>query len=83
MPKRGPDEPIAIFIPKRNIETWIRYLQGQAVDEVTVYPKLQNKSDCKSVVDKLPEQCRTGLPIASPPSLQLACDEMRRLVKDQ
>lgn len=83
MPKRGPGEPIAIFIPKRNIETWIWYLQGQAVDEVTVYPKLQNEGDCKSTVDKLPEQCRAGLPIASPPSLRLACDEMRRLVKDQ
>jgi hypothetical protein len=26
--KRQPDEQIAIFVPKRNIETWIHYLKG-------------------------------------------------------
>ena len=28
-PVRKPDEPIGVFIPKRNIETWIYYLQGE------------------------------------------------------
>lgn len=82
MAKRRPDERIAIFIPKRNIETWIHYLQGQTVDEMTGYPKLGNEGDCKTLVDKLPEQCRAGLPMAAPSSLRLACDEMGRLVKD-
>ena len=30
---RQPHEKIAIFVPKRNIETWIHYLQGENVDE--------------------------------------------------
>jgi len=35
--KRQSDEKIAIFVPKRNIETWISYLQDQTqtVDEET------------------------------------------------
>ena len=34
LPQRQPDEKIGIFVPKRNIETWIHYLQGEPVNEV-------------------------------------------------
>ncbi|MDX1990773.1 MAG: hypothetical protein SF029_00190 [bacterium] len=30
---RQGEDAVAIFIPKRNIETWIAYLRGQQVDE--------------------------------------------------
>ncbi len=45
---RKPNEAIAIFVPKRNIETWIYSLQGEIVDEETKYSKfVKNQSDCK------------------------------------
>lgn len=43
-PRRQEEEQIAIFVPKRNIETWIYYLQGETVDEETAYPKLLRES---------------------------------------
>ena len=42
-PTRRSDEPIFFVIPRRNIETWIYYLVGDAVDEETDY-----KSRCTS-----------------------------------
>ena len=34
MAQRGADEPIAVLIPKRHVETWIRALLGDQVDEL-------------------------------------------------
>ena len=39
MQARGNDEPIAVLIPKRHVETWIRALLGNCVDEVTDYTR--------------------------------------------
>ncbi|HEX8464940.1 MAG TPA: hypothetical protein VF627_10025 [Abditibacterium sp.] len=36
---RGEQEAIAIVVPKRNVETWIWYLEGNAVDETSNYKK--------------------------------------------
>ena len=79
---RQPDEAIAIFIPKRNIETWIHYLQGETVDEETGYSKFdKNEAACKPYVENLAEQCRSqNLPGDAPPSLQAACGELQRLL---
>jgi hypothetical protein len=38
---RRMDEAIAIFVPKRNIETWIHYLQGESVNEEAAYAKFE------------------------------------------
>jgi hypothetical protein len=78
---RQADEAIAIFIPKRNIETWIHYLQGEAVDEETEYSKIEkNEATCKPYVENLAEQCRSqNLPDDAPASLQAACGELQRL----
>jgi hypothetical protein len=35
--ERRADEPIVVLIPKRHVETWIRALLGERVDEVTDY----------------------------------------------
>jgi hypothetical protein len=41
---RHDNEPIVIFIPKRNIETWIRYLlTGEPVSEDQAYAKLSRQ----------------------------------------
>ncbi|MEQ9486288.1 hypothetical protein [Coleofasciculus sp. F4-SAH-05] len=79
---RQPDDAIAIFIPKRNIETWIHFLQGETVDEETEYAKYQkNEAACKPSVENLAEQCRSqNLPDNAPASLQAACGELQRLL---
>ncbi|WP_334950982.1 hypothetical protein [Nostoc sp.] len=77
---RQPDESIAIFIPKRNIETWIHYLQGETVDEESEYTKLKKQSDCKPYVENLVNQCYQGLDENAPPSLQAACGELQRIL---
>lgn len=38
--KRGNNEAICHFVPKRHIETWILYLTGQSVDEDSDYKKM-------------------------------------------
>jgi hypothetical protein len=78
--KRQDGEKIAIFIPKRNIETWIHYLQGESVDEETAYPKLAREGDCKSAVEILVDRCKMGLEETAPPSLKMACQELQRIL---
>jgi hypothetical protein len=78
--RRQPHEKIAVFVPKRNIDTWIHYLQGETVDEETVYPKLEKESDCESCVQNLLSQCPRGLDKDAPPSLHLACGELQRIL---
>ncbi|MGF1935167.1 MAG: hypothetical protein RM347_012300 [Nostoc sp. ChiQUE02] len=78
---RQPKEEIAIFIPKRNIETWIHYLQNETVDEETEYSKfLNNESACKPSIENLVNQCYQGLDENAPPSLQAACGELQRIL---
>lgn len=78
---RQQDEAIAIFIPKRNIETWLHYLRGEAVNEDKAYSKSKEQSSCRADVENLAEQCRSqGLPEEAPASLRLACRELERLL---
>ncbi|MEG4627876.1 hypothetical protein Q5691_26775 [Microcoleus sp. w1-18aA5] len=80
--KRQSNEAIAIFVPKRNIETWIRYLQGETVNEEAVYAKFKNnEAVCKTVVEDLADRCYSqSLPEDAPLSLQAACGELQRLL---
>ena len=80
--KRGSNEAIAIFVPKRNIETWIHYLQGETVNEEAVYAKFKNnEAICKTAVEDLADRCYSqSLPEDAPPSLQAACGELQRLL---
>ncbi|MCC5652418.1 hypothetical protein LC609_21845 [Nostoc sp. XA013] len=83
---RKPDEKIAIFVPKRNIETWIHYLRtGEVVEEEaekSKYPKFpKNEAICKPGVEQLANQCSQGsLDENAPPSLQAACEELQRIL---
>ncbi|NER51765.1 MAG: hypothetical protein F6J86_43955 [Symploca sp. SIO1B1] len=81
-PSRQPDEAIAVFVPKRNIETWIHYLQGEPVNEIQEYAKFdKDEASCKPYVENLAEQCRSqSLPEDAPESLQAACGELQRLL---
>ena len=79
--KREADERIGIFVPKRNIETWIHYLQGMPVNEVDTCPRLTGReSDCKRVVEALADSRHNPLPDDAPPSLRIACDELDRVL---
>ena len=79
---RGSNEAIAIFIPKRNIETWIHYLQGETVNEEDAYAKFEkNEAACKTAVENLADRCYSqSLPEDAPRSLQAACGELQRLL---
>ena len=76
IPFRTHDEAVAIAAPKRNIETWIHYLNGESVDEKAAYPKLAAERGCKPAVTNLVKLCRsTGLKSDAPQALAAACDE--------
>jgi hypothetical protein len=79
---RADDEGVAIAIPRRNIETWIHYLMGQAVDETTAYRKLDRESKCRPAVDRLVELYRSNwqLPDDCPDSLRQGVEELNRIL---
>lgn len=73
---RRNDDPVALFVPRRNIGTWIAYLGGEDVNERDEYPRLSRERDCAEPVRKLKEMCDTGeLREPAPPSLVAACTE--------
>jgi len=79
---READEAVAIAVPKRNIETWIHYLNGRQVNEEDPYPKLQRERACKPAVDHLVELCHsTGLPDDAPEALAASRDEYNQRIR--
>jgi hypothetical protein len=77
---RNQNDSAALLIPRRNIETWIHFLDGEAVDEVTAYSKLRSESDCKPGVKRLFEICSVGeCPADFPDTLKSACSEYQRI----
>ncbi len=82
--KRQSDEKIAVFVPKRNIETWISFLQDQTqtADEKKEYSKYKKESVCKPFAEKLAVNCNhnKALPENAPSSLKAACDELARIL---
>lgn len=81
IPFRSEKEPVAIFVPTWSMETWLAYLEGQAVDEsVRTYRKLRRERDSRWHVKQMAEMCRHQSwrePI--PPSLQDARVEYHRV----
>ncbi|NMC21022.1 MAG: hypothetical protein GYA33_11465 [Thermogutta sp.] len=81
---RQPGERVAIFVPTRNIETWLAYLDGQTVNENDPYSRLARERDCRQHVKRLYEMCQQGaLRLPAPPSLQAACDEYRTRLRPE
>ncbi|RLC29679.1 MAG: hypothetical protein DRH37_07030 [Deltaproteobacteria bacterium] len=75
------DEKIGIFVPKRNIETWIEYADTLNIDETVAYPKSKKPSSCKHEIDSyINTICKTGLPPNAPSSLVHACDELDKIL---
>ena len=83
VPVRGATEPVAVFVPRRSIETWIAYLAGDSVNERDAYPKLARERECKEAVRILKSMCDGGeLREPAPPSLVAACTEYRTRVRE-
>ena len=72
---------IVRLVPKRNIETWIHYLNNDlsSVNETDTYPKLDKEGACKPGVEKWVSFCIIGLPVDCLPSLQLGHQEWSHL----
>ncbi|MDM8549712.1 hypothetical protein QUF72_06535 [Desulfobacterales bacterium HSG2] len=82
MPFRTDDEEVALVVPRRNIETWIYFLDGNKVNEQEVYPKLDRERRCKSAVKNLVRFCKSaGLVQDAPHALTSACDEYRTRIR--
>jgi hypothetical protein len=80
VPARKADDRVAIIVPRRNIETWLAYLDGEQVDESKVYPRLNRARDCINHVRVLKGMCDEGsLRVPAPPSLDTACLEYQRI----
>jgi hypothetical protein len=83
---RHKDDAVMHLIPRRHIETWLAYLDGQSVNEVDNYkPSYEFKhreSDCHNLVDKLARNCKNNTRIHEPPqSLNSACKEFSERVR--
>lgn len=79
-PPRDTDR-VLICVPTWNIEAWLAYLGGEAVDETkSNYPRLDRSRDCESLVNELAEMCRNGiLREPAPQSLEDSCVSYRRV----
>jgi hypothetical protein len=82
LPTRQPQERIGVFIPKRNIETWIYFLKGHHVNEEEAYPHLSKQSECKPEVELLAQNRRNPLLENALPSLLDACQELPRILTE-
>ena len=77
---RQVNEAVLHVIPKRNIETWLAYLDGQLGNEdrdyKTKYQFRGREADGHRLVDQLSETCKNKISLVSPPpSLLEACNE--------
>ena len=85
MEERREDEPIVVLIPRRHVETWIRALLGNQVDEVTDYTKAPYSTpvanDIKNAVTELHQWTRPGANPGptSPASLTASIPEWRKI----
>lgn len=77
-------DPVTLLIPKRNIETWIRWLCGTDVDEQTDYKKVNpsiKACDVKAAADTLVKYMRSQQKLSgTPPSLIAALSGLQRVI---
>ena len=73
---RSLSDKVAVFVPMRNIETWLAYLDGKQVNETNIYPRLKRERECQRHVDVLDQMCiEEKLRTPAPASLEAACHE--------
>ena len=74
---RKTGERIALLVPKRNIETWIVYLQGTSVDEESDYKQHSLAENYRQAGITLAEQLGQQPRADCPQSLQMALNELK------
>jgi hypothetical protein len=82
MHARGDDEPVVVLIPKRHVETWIRALLGDRVDEVTDYTRpTPTAKEIKDAANELYGWTRPGASagVTSPPSLTASLPKWQKI----
>lgn len=73
---RESGDKVAVFVPMRNIETWLAYLDGDQVNETDTYPRLKRERECQRHVGVLDQMCiEEKLRTPVPASLEAACRE--------
>jgi hypothetical protein len=84
--KRAADDPVALLIPKRHIETWILCLSGETVDQSTDYERTCREDEIdghfiRSAAMELFSWNRQNavVPERCVPSLRMALPELKRL----
>ncbi len=80
---RTETDKMLVFIPKRNVETWIKYFDGETVDEEQDYAHYLNghESDCYSAAESMSAQFSSGGFVSELSALQEAYGEYTRLVE--
>lgn len=77
------EDNVFVFVPARNIETWIRFAAGDPVDEIEAYPKhSQDESEASKILaEKLTPVLRQGAALGNgaPASLVDAVGKLRKL----
>jgi len=75
-----PQEAVVRVIPKRNIETWFRYLTGLDWDETSDTWKTKQADLARPAAEQLHEMCygEQKLRQPAPASLESACGEWKR-----
>lgn len=81
--KRNSKDKLLLLVPKRNIETWIKYFDGETVDEEYDYAHFLNghESDCYNSADKMSAEFSQTTFSSELSSLQFAYQEYTQLVK--
>lgn len=79
-PKNSGDR-VIVVVPRRNIETWLEYLDGRDVGESHSYRKRFSASDERRLAHELYRMChqQQQLREPAPPSLSESCVEYAKL----
>ncbi len=78
--RRRSDEKVLIVTPKRNIETWFRFLDGEEINEDDDFKgKYRQGVRPGRYAKALAKMCEREFPGNAPQSLRDACDEVGRL----
>ena len=83
VPARRDSDPVAHIVPRRNIETWIHFLRGNApIDEAVEYPKWGGREAeaAEAAVDFVARSREPGAPLGAPPSLAMGLAEFHRVL---
>lgn len=80
----GAEDQAIIAAPGRNIESWIRWLDGEDVDGVTEYPKLARESGCWPAAERLASHCKAGKAFerSTPPGLGPTCNAFKLVLQN-